>query len=28
VGEGKVREITKQLSAVYEAYVIQKAERI
>jgi len=28
VGEGKVGEITKQLSAVYEACVIQKAERI
>jgi len=28
VGQGKVGEITKQLSAAYEAYVIQKAERI
>ena len=28
VGEGQVGEITKQLSAAYEAHVIQRAERI
>jgi branched-subunit amino acid aminotransferase/4-amino-4-deoxychorismate lyase len=28
VGQGRVGELTKQLSAAYEAYVIQKAERI
>ncbi len=28
VGEGRVGELTKQLSAAYEAYVIQKAESI
>jgi branched-chain amino acid aminotransferase len=28
VGQGKVGNVTKQLSAAYEAYVIQKAERI
>jgi branched-subunit amino acid aminotransferase/4-amino-4-deoxychorismate lyase len=28
VGQGRVGELTKQLSAAYEAYVIQKAEKI
>ena len=28
VGQGKVGEVTKQLSAAYETYVAQKAERI
>lgn len=28
VGEGRVGEVTKQLSAAYEAYVLRKAERI
>ena len=28
VGQGRVGELTKQLSVAYEAYVIQKAERI
>jgi branched-chain amino acid aminotransferase len=28
VGEGKAGEVTKQLSAAYEAYVLRKAERI
>lgn len=28
VGEGRVGELTRQLSAAYEAYVVQKAERI
>lgn len=28
VGEGRVGEVTKELSAAYEAYVLQKAEKI
>lgn len=28
VGEGRVGEVTKQLSAAYEAYVLRRAERI